>query len=206
MKSKKYKEIVIADIIALFSKEEATLMVASVLSPKTVITEDFYKYPLLENAIETYCIDSEKMCDKEFLTSIYQKLSTLNDKERLALVFYLKYDFEKEIEKERWCFSGITNFMAAIIDKSLVVVLNSHKMEDSNYNYILEVPIRRKKLQIEGDSLSGMYDLYYLCDLIDTGPVYNLLNENKIDYLHICHTGEYRIIEDWDNYEMLMYG
>ena len=205
MKSKKYKEIVIADIIALFSTEEATLMVDSVLSPKTVITEDFYKYPLLENALENYCIDTEKMCDKEPLATLYQKLSTLNDKERLALVFYLKYDFEKEIEKERWCFSGITNFMAAIIDKSLVVVLNSHKMEDINYNYMLEVPIRRKKLQIEGDSLSGFYDLYYLCDLVDTA-VGSLLSENKIDYLHICDTGEYEIIEDWDNYQMRMYG
>ncbi len=86
--------------------------------------------------------------------------------------------------------------MAAIIGKSLVVVLNSHKMQEINYNYMLEIPIRYKKLQIESDSLMGMCDLYYLYDLIDTGPVYNLLNENKIDYLHICETREYRIIED----------
>ena len=78
-------------------------------------------------------------------------------------------------------------------------------MEDINYNYMLEVPIRHKKLQIEGNSLSGMYDLYYLCDLVDTA-VGSLLSENKIDYLDICDTEEYRIIEDWDNYQMRMYG
>ncbi len=192
------KEVIKTD--SLFSEQEEEVMASSVLN--TCITQDFYKKPYLEASLEDYCQSGEvsfgPLSDytnadaKLFIDNIIKKLSTLEEEQRLALLFDLKFYFNKYDKEDDSCFSRIRSYMPALIKDFLVVRISTSEFT----NFGLYYQIKNNKLIInESDSMS----MYYLADLIDFGEVMEILNNHNIEYLHMCNTHAYRMMEMWEN-------
>lgn len=89
-------------------------------------------------------------------------------------------------------YSGITDFKVSMLDGKIVILLNS----DKDIFHTVIVLVKNNQLDIETLCTP---DQIYVSDLIDMSAMIEVLEQNKIEYLHIVETGIYKMIDAWDN-------
>ena len=123
-----------------------------------------------------------------YLQKLLKKAMDLEYKKTLGKCLDLTVD---SITLDGTSYSGILDYKISMIEEELVILLNSHREK----GHIIIVPIQNARLEIESLSVN---DQEYVTDMIDMTGMIDILNKHSVEYLHICETYIYRMIDDWD--------
>lgn len=95
-------------------------------------------------------------------------------------------------------YSGILEYRVSLTEKNLIIKLHSLREK----RVVISFAIEDKKLLFTSNT--GIFSCFneetniYMADLIDMGPVMDILNKNDINYDDILNSHEYDIIDMWD--------